>query len=67
MAAQRRLDQAIAQADVCWRSDMWTLTDETDRNHAITAELKRRGEGIASLQAAVRMARLRDGASSHVH
>lgn len=67
IAAQRRLDQAIAQADTSWRSDMWTLTDETDRNHAITAELKRRGEGIACLQAAVRLARLRDGASNHVH
>lgn len=59
MAAQRRLDAAIAIADQAWQSDMWVLTDVADRDRAITTELKRKGQGIACLQAAVRLARLR--------
>lgn len=66
-SAQRRLDAAIASADGAWQSAMWVLTDIADRDQAITAELKRRGEGIACLQAAVRLARLRSGGAGRAH
>lgn len=67
MAATRRLDAAIARADAGWRSDMWVLTDETDRDLAIKAELTRRGEGLATLEAAVRVARLQAGMRNRGH
>ena len=66
-AAQRRVNAAIASADPEWRHALWLVVEPEQMNRAITSEIRRRGEGIATLDAAMRLARLSAAEAGYVH